>query len=155
MVTFAERLIQTKLQLPETKSAVGLYQNCRIYGDRLLVSGHGPWLDSKTCIQGKLGLDLDVQEGKKAARQVGLGILASIMPKLSITPIEKIYLVKTLGMVNCTPEFTQQPAVIDGYSELMKEFFGTSNGVGTRSAVGYISLPFGIAVEIECEFWIR
>lgn len=154
MVTFAERLTQVNLQLPEMKPAVGLYQNCISFGDRLLVSGHGPWIDPKTCIKGKLGLDLDVKQGKEAARLVGMGILASISHKLSITPVDKIYLVKSLGMVNCTPDFTEQPAVVDGYSELMKEVFGPSNGVGTRSAVGYNSLPYGIAVEIECEFWI-
>ncbi len=152
---FADRLAELKLELPKIKQAVGLYQNCRFYGDRLLVSGHGPWLDPKTCIKGKLGVDLDVEQGKKAARQVGLGILASVKDKLAMTPVNKIYLVKSLGMVNCSSDFTEHPSVIDGYSGLMKEVLGPSNGVGTRSAVGFNSLPFGIAVEIECEFWIR
>lgn len=155
MTSFAERLKELDLILPDIKPAVGLYQNCRVYGDRLIVSGHGPWLDTKTCIKGKLGVDMDVEQGKKAARQVGLGILASIKQKLALTPVDKIYLVKSLGMVNCSPDFTEHPSVIDGYSELMKDVLGPSNGVGTRSAVGFNSLPFGIAVEIECEFWMR
>ncbi len=155
MTSVSERIIQLGITLPKAKEAVGLYQNSRFYGDRLLVSGHGPWLDPKTCIKGKLGVDLDIDAGKQAARQVGLGILASIEPKLKAYPIDKIYLVKTLGMVNCSPDFSEHPSVIDGFSVLMKDVFGPSNGVGTRSAVGFNSLPFGIAVEIECEFWIR
>ena len=66
-----------------------------------------------------------------------------------------VRLVKTLGMVNCTPDFKQQPQVVNGFSDLMVEVFGEEAGKGTRSAVGMVSLPSGIAVEIECVFQIR
>jgi enamine deaminase RidA (YjgF/YER057c/UK114 family) len=85
------------------------------------------------------------------ARQVGLAILATLRTHLgSLNKVKR--LVKSLGMVNCTPAFTEIPQVINGYSELMKEVFGDDAGVGARSAVGMNSLPAGVAVEIEAIF---
>jgi dihydrodipicolinate synthase/N-acetylneuraminate lyase len=91
-----------------------------------------------------------MEDGKLAARQVGLSMLSTI--KANIGDLNKIKrIVKTLGMVNSTPEFDQHPAVINGFSELMADIFGDDNGVGVRSAVGMI-LPGNIAVEIEAMF---
>ena len=99
------------------------------------------------------GAELDVEAGKAAARQVGLAILATVRSHLgSLDKVQR--LVKSLGMVNGTPEFGQQPQVINGYSDLMKEVFGDA-GVGTRSAVGMGSLPCNIAVEIEATFQVK
>ena len=99
---------------------------------------------------GKLGADLDKDEGKLAARQVGLTMLSTI--KTHFGELKKIKrLVKVLGMVNSTPLFDQQPAVINGFSELMGEVVGTDNGIGVRSAVGMI-LPSNIPVEVEAMF---
>jgi hypothetical protein len=103
-----------------------------------------------TLIKGKVGKDLSMEEGKLAARQVGLAMLSTI--RANIGDLNKIKrIVKTLGMVNSTTEFDQHPAVINGFSELMADVFGEDNGVGVRSAVGMI-LPGNIAVEIEAMF---
>jgi enamine deaminase RidA (YjgF/YER057c/UK114 family) len=116
----------------------------------LYVSGTGPGKG----VVGRLGQDYDVNQGKAAARQVGLQILAVVKAELgSLDKVER--LVKTLGMVNSTPDFKQQPQVINGFSDLMVEVFGASNGKGARSAVGMSSLPGGIPVEIECIFQVR
>ena len=102
-------------------------------------------------ITGRVGADLTLDQGKAAARQVGLTILATLRNELgSLDRIRR--LVKTLGMVNATPDFAQHPQVINGYSELMSELFGPENGIGARSAVGMGSLPGNIAVEIEAIF---
>jgi enamine deaminase RidA (YjgF/YER057c/UK114 family) len=99
---------------------------------------------------GRLGTDMSADEGKMAARQVGLTMLSTI--KEHYGDLNKIKrLVKVLGMVNCTPDFGQHPAVINGFSELMSEVFGEDKGVGVRSAVGMM-LPSNIPVEIEAMF---
>ncbi len=146
------RLKQLGIVLPKPKEPVGLYVSTLVVGNRLLISGHGPWLDGKP-VTGKLGADMSTFDGHKAAYQVGLGMLASIESEIGLDKV--VRLVRTFGMVNCIAEFTNQPAVIDGFSELMAAVFGAEMGVGTRSAVGFMSLPFGIAVEIEAEFEIK
>ena len=92
--------------------------------------------------------------GKAAARQTGLAILATLRSQLgSLDKVKRV--VKSFGMVNCTPEFGDQPKVINGYSELLKDVFGDDAGVGARSAVGHNALPGGIAVEIEAIFEVE
>ena len=104
-----------------------------------------------SALKGKVGGELSVEQGKASARSVGLNILSTV--KASLGSLDKVKrLVKSLGMVNCTADFTQQPEVINGYSELMAEVFGDDAGVGARSAVGMGSLPGNIAVEVECIF---
>jgi hypothetical protein len=99
---------------------------------------------------GRLGDTLNLDEGKLAARQVGLTMLSTIKSQLGdLNRIKRI--VKVLGMVNSTPEFGQHPYVINGFSELMAQVFGEDNGIGVRSAVGMI-LPMNIAVEVEAMF---
>ena len=101
-------------------------------------------------MKGKLGADLDTEEGKLVARQVGLTMLSTI--KAYFGDLKKIKrLVKVLGMVNSAPSFEKQPLVINGFSELMAEVFGEENGIGVRSAVGMI-LPSNIPVEVEAVF---
>ncbi|RTL36739.1 MAG: RidA family protein [Candidatus Melainabacteria bacterium] len=152
-----QQLAQKGILLNAPKRAVGLYAGTRIveglFSSRLLVSGHGPWSDPATAIKGKLGKDLSIIQGQDAARLVGIGILSTIDHEVGIERL--IGIVKALGMVNSTPDFADQPAVIDGFSQLMLEVFGPENGIGTRSAVSMASLPFGIAVEIEAEFIIK
>jgi len=102
-------------------------------------------------ITGRVGADLTTEQGKQAARQVGLAILSTV--RATIGSLDKVKrLIKTFGLVRCTNEFGEQPQVINGFSELMAEVFGEDAGVGTRSAVGTNALPGGIAVEIECMF---
>src|SRR5207249_5438689 len=121
-------------------------------GNLLFVSGHGPAkLDDKSPVAGKVGGELTTEQGKEAARLVGLNILATVRNALgSLDKVKR--LIKTLGMVNCTAEFKEQPQVINGFSELMADVFGEEGGVGARSAVGMGSLPANIPVEIECIF---
>ena len=148
-----DRLAQLKLELPPAPKPVATYVTALRVGDLLYVSGHGPLRADGTMITGKLGLDMDVTGGMAAARQTGLAILATVRDHLG--SLEKVdRLVKSLGMVNCTPDYGDQPKVINGFSDLMKDVFGDA-GVGTRSAVGMGALPGGIAVEIEAIFQVK
>ncbi len=149
-----ERLAALKLELPPAPKPMALYVTALRMGDLVYVSGHGPLKPDGSLIKGKVGADADVELGIAAARQTGLAILATLRDHLG--SLDKVVrLVKSLGMVNCTPEFGDQPKVINGYSELMKDVFGAEAGVGVRSAVGMGSLPGGIAVEIEAVFQVK
>jgi enamine deaminase RidA (YjgF/YER057c/UK114 family) len=118
-------------------------------GELLYTSGHGP-----AGVTGKLGRDLDVAAGRAAARETGLLLLATIRDHL-LTLDRVVRVVKVLGMVNCTEDFTQQPQVINGCSDLLVEVFGEEAGKGARSAVGMAALPSGIPVEIELVLQVR
>ncbi len=145
------RLKELELELPPAPQPAGVYQPVLVVGNMAYVSGHGPLLPDGTMLTGRVGQDVDLEGGKRAARQVGLAILSSLRTHLgSLDRIKR--LVKSLGMVNCTPEFKEHPQVINGYSELMREVFGPEAGVGARSAVGMGSLPGNITVEIEAIF---
>lgn len=145
-----EQLIKLKLTLPPAPAAGGVYKPVMIVGKMLYVSGQGPVRNDASLITGKLGKDLQTKQGYEAARQVGLTMLSTI--KAQIGDLSRIKrLVKTLGMVNCTPDFHEQPQVINGFSELFVNLLGDDNGKGARSAVGMI-LPQNIAVEIEAIF---
>ena len=138
------------LSLPPVEPK-GLYKSYLIDGKHLYLSGHGPFKDDKSLIIGRIGKELTKEEGKLAARQVGLAILSTIKSNLgSLNRIKRV--IKILGMVNCVPEFEQHPYIINGCSELFAEIWGMDNGVGTRSAVGFGSLPDNIPVEIEAIF---
>jgi enamine deaminase RidA (YjgF/YER057c/UK114 family) len=144
------RLVELKLILPPTPKPLGVYKPVLIIGKFLYVSGQGPLRTDGTLITGRVGDTLTLEEGKKAARQVGLTMLSTIKAQIGeLNGIKRI--VKVLGMVNSTPDFGQHPAVINGFSELMAEVFGEDNGVGVRSAVGMF-LPMNIAVEVEAMF---
>ncbi len=147
------RLAELKLTLPPAPKPVATYVTALRQGDLLYVSGHGPLREDGTMHTGKVGADLDVAAGQAAARQTGLAILATVRSHLG--SLDKIVrLVKVLGMVNCTPDFHEQPKVINGFSDLMVEVLGES-GKGARSAVGMVALPGGIAVEIEAIFQVK
>ena len=140
------------LELPQAPKPVGVYKPVLVVDNLLYVSGQGPLKSDGTLIKGRLGADLKMEEGKQAARQVGLAMLSTI--KTHFGELNKIKrIVKVLGMVNSTPDFDQHPAVINGFSELMAEVFGEENGIGVRSAVGMI-LPANIPVEVEAMFEI-
>jgi enamine deaminase RidA (YjgF/YER057c/UK114 family) len=144
-----KRVQELHLTLPPAPKPVAVYKTAVKVGNLLFVSGHGPLKPDKTMILGRVGQNLTLEEGKEAARQTGLAILATLRDTLgSLDKVKR--LVKTYGMVNCTDDFLDQPKVINGFSELMKDVFGEDAGVGARSAVGHNSLPGGMAVEIEC-----
>ncbi len=146
-----QRLAELHLELPPAPKPIAVYKPLVVAGNMAYVSGHGPLRPDKTLIVGRVGKDLDLEQGKAAARQVGLAILATLRSELgSLDRVKR--LIKVLGMVNCTDDFHQQPAVINGCSELFVEVFGSEKGIGARSAVGMGSLPGNIAVEIEAIF---
>lgn len=145
------RLAELKLELPPAPKPVAVYVPLVVVGNLAYVSGHGPLKPDKTLITGRVGQDLDLAGGKAAARQVGLAILATLRAHLgSLDRVRRV--IKVLGMVNCAPEFTEHPAVINGCSELFADVFGREHGIGARSAVGMGPLPGNIAVEIEVIF---
>lgn len=142
------RVEELKLQLPPAPKPAGVYSPIVQSGNIVYVSGHGPNLPDGGMICGKVGSDLTEEQGKQAARQVGLTILATLKSQLgSLNRVERV--LKVLGMVNATPDFQRHPQVINGFSELMVDIFG-EGGRAARSAVGMGSLPGNIAVEIEC-----
>jgi enamine deaminase RidA (YjgF/YER057c/UK114 family) len=150
-MTADERFEQLGLSLPPAPTPLGVYKPCLVDGKYLYVSGHGPVQNDKTLIIGRIGKDMNMEEGKLAARQVGLTILSTIKKNLgSFDKIKRV--IKVLGMVNCVPEFEKHPYIINGCSELFAAVWGEENGVGVRSAVGMGSLPDNIPVEIEALF---
>ena len=142
----AQRLESLGIVLPEVFPPAANYLGCVIDDGIVYVGGHGPVAGTEV-VRGKVGGDLSIDDGRRAARLTTLSILATLNAELGdLDRIERI--VKVLGMVNVAPGFDQMPAVIDGCSDLLVEVFGEA-GRHTRSAVGLAELPFGIAVEIE------
>src|ERR1700709_21695 len=151
MLTPDENFAQTDLNLPPAPSPLGVYKPYLIDGKYLYVSGHGPVNDDKSLIIGRIGDAINMEDGKLAARQVGLTILSTIKTNLgSLNKVKRV--IKVLGMVNCTPDFEKHPYIINGCSELFAKVWGEENGIGVRSAVGMGSLPDNIPVEIEALF---
>ena len=149
----SETIKKLGLVFPPSPKPLGVYRPTLVVDRFLYVSGHGPVNNDGSLIQGKVGADLDREEGKVAARQVGLTMLSAIINNYgNIDNIKRV--VKVLGMVNAIPEFKDHPYVINGFSELMIEVFGEEMGIGVRSAVG-MSLPQNIAVEIEAHFELK
>lgn len=144
------QLAELNLQLPPAPKPGGVYKPAVQVGNLVYVSGHGPLRPDGTLIKGKVGVDLSQEEAYAAARVTGLAILATLRAHLGSLD-RVVRTVKTLGMVNAVPEFQNHPAVINGFSELLRDVFG-DNGVGARSAVGMGSLPGNIPVEIEVIF---
>ncbi|MEY4181270.1 MAG: hypothetical protein RLY70_4845 [Planctomycetota bacterium] len=143
-----DRIVELKLELPPAPKPAGVYKPVVIVGNLAYVSGHGPLKSDGTMITGRVGDEVDEQQGIAAARQTGLAILASLRAALgSLNRVKRV--IKTLGMVNSTPDFRNHPKVINGYSELMAEVFGADHGVGARSAIGMGSLPGNITTEVE------
>jgi enamine deaminase RidA (YjgF/YER057c/UK114 family) len=150
-----EQLKALKIELPVIpKTPASLIVGCVRVGDLLFLSGQVPMGPDGKLIVGKLGADMDVKQGQEAARNVGLRSLSVARTELgSLDRVVRV--VKALGMVNCTPDFTQSPAVVNGFSELFIQVFGEAAGKGARSAVGMSSLPGGVPVEVEVILQVR
>ncbi|HEY5968922.1 MAG TPA: RidA family protein [Chitinophagaceae bacterium] len=147
------KLKELGYELPTLPASKGIYKRCLIDGKNLYVSGHISVKTDGSSITGKLGKDLNEEQGKVAARQCGLAILSSLKAELGdLRKVKRV--IKVLGMVNATPEYEKHPIVINGCSELFVELWGEDNGKGVRSAVGMGSLPGNVAVEIEAMFEI-
>ena len=140
------RLKEKNIQLPAPGAPVANYVGAVRTGNLLFLAGEGPgreWWG-----KGKVGKDVTLEDGYQAARLTGLNLLATTRQALgSLDKVKRV--VKVLGMVNSAPGFTDQPKVINGFSDLMVDVFGEAVGKHARSAVGMAELPFGIPVEIE------
>ena len=146
-----EKFESLGLSLPPAPQPLGIYKPYLVDGKYLYLSGHGPVRDDKSLIIGRIGDDMDIEEGKLAARQVGLTMLSTVVTNFgSLNKIKRV--IKVLGMVNCSSDFLRHPYVINGCSELFAEVWGQENGIGVRSAVGMGSLPDNIPVEVEAIF---
>ena len=139
--------------MPAAPEPKGVYKPLVISGNLVFTSGHLPVDAAGNMMTGRLGDDVTVDDGYRAAQLAALGILASVRKALgSLDRVGRV--VKLLGAVNSTPDFHQQPAVINGCSDLFAEVFGREAGIGARSAIGVASLPLGVPVEIEAVFEI-
>lgn len=142
-----DRLTALGHTIPDPGPPVANFVNAVRTGNLVFVSGHGPQRDGKMVYVGKVGKDVDVETGRKAAELVMLNCLGTLKKELGdLDRVTRV--VKLLGMVNCSPDFTEQPKVINGASDLLVAAFGEA-GRHARSAVGMSSLPFDISVEIE------
>ncbi len=141
------KLKEMGIELPTPSAPVANYVNAVTTGNLVFLAGKGPLKPDGENITGKLGVDLTIEEGYEAARITGINQLAALKAELgNLNKVKRI--VKVTGMVNAAPDFTDQPKVINGFSDLMVEVFG-DRGKHARAAVGMGSLPSNIAVEIE------
>ena len=149
-----DRLKELGFELPPAPKAVGVYKPALTVGNLVHTSGHLPMMPDGSLLTGIVGRGATPKQGYDAAKQAGLSILATLQDHLgSLDKVKRV--VKIVGMVYCTDEFIQQPAVINGCSELMASVFGDDAGVGARSAIGVAALPLGVIVEIEGIFEIE
>jgi enamine deaminase RidA (YjgF/YER057c/UK114 family) len=156
MARIEKRIAELGLALPAPfvlpPGVVTPFPWVRVAGRRVLISGHAPTLaDGRLAPPlGKVGRELTLEQGYEAARLTGLAILGSL--EREIGDLDRIaHWVRIFGMVNSAPGFQRQPAVINGFTDLILEVFGRDRGAHARSAVGMAELPFGIPVEIEGE----
>lgn len=147
------RLSELGITLPKAATPVANYVPYVITGNLVFISGQGPMGPDGVAYAGKLGRDFDVEEGQAAARLTALNVIAQLKNAVDgdLDRVKRV--VKLLGFVNSTPDFNQQPFVINGASDLMVEIFGDA-GKHARSAVSAPSLPVDIAVEVEAIFEI-
>lgn len=160
MSRIESRLAELGLTLPPpVKAPPGVvlpFRFVRVLGNRALISGHGPQAADGSIAGpfGKVGRELTVEQGYEAARLTALSMLGSLRRELG--DLDRItHWVRVFGMVNSAPGFNQQPAVVNGCSDLILQLWGNDAGAHARSAVGMAELPFGIPVEIEGEVGIR
>ncbi len=146
-VDYDKKIEELGIELITPTKPIANYVKAVRTGNLLFLSGHGPSKPDGTSITGKVGKDMSIEEGYAAARQAAISLLSTMKNELgSLNKVKRV--VKVLGMVNCTPDFTDQPKVINGCSDLLVAVFG-DNGKHARSAVGMNALPSNITVEIE------
>ncbi len=150
-MNFENKIKELKINLPEAKPPVGSYVATKIIGNLLYISGQISISKNGELIKGKVGKDLSVDDGYKAAERCGLSIIsqAKVACNGDLSKIKSC--VKLTGFVNSTDDFTEQPKVINGASDLIASVFGEA-GMHTRAAVSTNSLPLGVSVEIDAIF---
>ena len=148
---FENKIKELKINLPEAKPPVGSYVATQIVGNLLYISGQISISENGALIKGKVGKDLSVDDGYKAAERCGLSIIsqAKVACNGDLSKIKSC--VKLTGFVNSTDNFTDQPKVINGASDLIASVFGEA-GMHTRAAVSTNSLPLGVSVEVDAIF---
>ena len=150
-MNFEEKIKELKLELPEAKNPVGSYVASKIIGKMLFISGQISISSNGQLIKGKIGKELSTEDGYQAANRCGLSIISQVK-KACNDDLSKIKsCIKLTGFVNSTEEFTEQPKVINGASDLIVEVFGNV-GMHTRAAVSTNSLPLGVSVEVDAIF---
>lgn len=142
-----QRLEELGVELPEPAVPVANYVTTVQTGNIIFTSGHGPGSGEGAIYKSQLGADATIEEGYASARQVAIGLLSTL--KHALGDLDRIKrVIKLVGFVNSAPDFTDQPAVVNGASDFFVEVFG-DKGKHARSAVGMVQLPGGIPVEIE------
>ena len=150
-MSFEEKIKELKIELPEAKAPVGSYVATKVSGNLLYVSGQISMNSNGELIKGKVGKDLTTEEAYKAGERCGLSIVAQVK-KACEDDLSKVKsCIKLTGFVNSTDDFTEQPKVINGASDLIASIFGEA-GMHTRAAVSTNSLPLGVAVEVDAIF---
>ena len=153
-MNYEDKIKELKIQLPEAKAPVGNYVATKIIGNLLFVSGQISIDENGQLIKGKVGKDLDTQDGYNAAKRCALSIVSQVKKSCN-NDLSKIQsCVKLTGFVNSTDDFTDQPKVINGASDLIALIFGES-GMHTRAAVSTNSLPLGVSVEVDAIFELK
>ena len=150
-MSFEEKIKELKMELPEAKAPVGSYVATKISGKLLFVSGQISMSSNGELIKGKVGKDLNTEEAYKAAERCGLSIIAQVKKACEGDLSNIKSCVKLTGFVNSTDDFTEQPKVINGASDLIASIFGEA-GMHTRAAVSTNSLPLGVSVEVDAIF---
>ena len=150
-MSFDKKILELGLKLPEAKAPAGNYVATKIVGKLLYISGQISISDDGKLIKGKIGKDLTTEQGYDAAKRCGLSIIAQAKIACSDDLSKIKSCVKLTGFVNSSEEFTEQPKVINGASDLIASIFGKS-GMHTRAAVSTNSLPLGVSVEVDAIF---
>ena len=150
-MNYENKIKELNIKLPEAKAPVGNYVATKISGKMLFVSGQISIDENGQLIKGKVGKDLNIESGYKAAKRCALSIVAQVK-KACDNDLSKIKsCIKLTGFVNSTDDFIEQPKVINGASDLIASIFG-NDGMHTRAAVSANSLPLGVAVEVDAIF---
>ena len=150
-MSYDDKIKELKIKLPEAKPPVGNYVATKIVGKMLFVSGQISIDENGQLIKGKVGKELDTEAGYSAAKRCALSIIAQVK-KACDNDLSKVRsCVKLTGFVNSVDEFTDQPKIINGASDLIVSVFGNS-GMHTRAAVSTNSLPLGVSVEVDAIF---
>jgi enamine deaminase RidA (YjgF/YER057c/UK114 family) len=149
------KLDELGLVLPKPSAAVATYVPYVVHGHTVIISGQLPMRDGEVLYKGKVGKDQTLEQGQDAARLCALNIITQLKVACGgdLSKVQKC--LRIGGFVNCTPEFTDQPKVINGASDLMVSLFGENIGRHARAAVGVNALPLGVSVEVEAMFQIE
>ena len=150
-MNFEKKIQELKIQLPEAKPPVGSYVATKIVGNLLFISGQISITENGELIKGKIGKDLSTEQGYDAAKRCGLSIVAQAKVACDGDLSKIKSCIKLTGFVNSTENFTDQPKVINGASDLIATIFGDA-GMHTRAAVSTNSLPLGVSVEVDAIF---